>query len=128
MVAVDGSEWGLENSGAMGEVVEGLDEDSQRTEEVQSMSSEGSVYENWEDSCLVKFSEFLGFSTVDFEKEILGLMRKMVAMQQNDKKKGVVTFTRCERELKKFESSINYNGRDKIKGGRDKGDFLLKLK
>ena len=66
------------------------------------MSSKGSVYENWEDSCLVKFSKFLGFSTMGFEKEILGLMRKMVAMQQNDKK-GVVTVTRCERELKKLE-------------------------
>ena len=27
---------------------------------------------------MVKFSEFLGFSTVGFEKEILGLMRKIV--------------------------------------------------
>ena len=87
-----------------------------------------SVYENWEDSCLVKFSEFLGFSMVGFEKEILGSMRKMVAMQQNDKKKGVVTVTKCEWELKKLESSINFNGRDKIKGGRDKGNLLLRLK
>ena len=86
------------------------------------------MYENWEDSCLVKFSEFLSFSTMSFEKEILGLMRKMVAMQQNVKKKGVVTVTRCERELKKLESSINYNGRDKSKGGRDKSNLLLKLK
>ena len=93
------------------------------------MSSEGSVYENWEDSCLVKFSEFLGFPTVRFEKEILGLMRKMVAMQQKDKKKGVAKATRCERELKKLASSINYNGRDKFKvEGKDKGNLSLKLK
>ena len=69
---------------------------------------------------MVKFSEFFGFSMMGFKKEILGLMRKMVAMQQNDKKKGVVTITRCEGEPKKLVSSINYNGRDKCKeGGRD---------
>ena len=87
------------------------------------------MYENWEDSCLVKSSEFFGFSMVGFEKEILGLMRKIVTMQQNDKKKGVVTVTRCERELKKLENSINYNGRNKSKKeGKDKGNLLLKLK
>ena len=63
------------------------------------------------------------------EKEILGLMRKMVVMQQKDKKKGVATATKCERELKKLASSIHYNGRDKFKaGGRDKGNLLLELK
>ena len=46
MVAIDGREWGLENSRAMVEAVEGLKEDRQRTKEVQSMSSKGSVYEN----------------------------------------------------------------------------------
>ena len=46
------------------------------------------MYENWEDSCFAKFSECLGFSTVSFEKEILGLQRKMVARQQNEKKRG----------------------------------------
>ena len=123
------SEWGMKIFGAMVEVVEGLEENRQRTEEVQSTSSKGSVYEKWEDSCLVKFNEFFGFSTVGFEKEILGLMRKMVVRQQKDKKKGVATTTRCERELKKLASSINYNGRDKFKEGcRDRGNLLLKLK
>ena len=61
VVAADESEWGLENSGALIEAEEGLEEDGLRSKEVQSMSSEGSTYENWEDSCLVKFSEFLGF-------------------------------------------------------------------
>ena len=112
----------------MVKAVEGHEEERQQTEEVQTLPSEGSVYEKWEDSCLVKFSDFLGFSMVGFEKEILGLMRKMVAMQQNDKKK-VVTIAKCEWELKKLESSINYNGRDKSKeGGGDRGNLLLKLK
>ena len=35
----------------------------------------------------------------------------------------------CAQELKKLESFINYNRRDKIKGGgRYRGNLLLKLK
>ena len=65
---------------------------------------------------------------VGFEKEILGLQRKMEARQQNEKK-GIVTTTRCEWEQKKLVSSINYNGRDKLKeGGRNRGNLLLKLR
>ena len=45
------------------------------------MVSEGSGYEKWEDSCLVKFNEFLDFPIVGFESEILDLLRKMVARQ-----------------------------------------------
>ena len=41
VVEADGSEWGLENSRVMVEVVEGLEEDRQRIEEVQTMSLEG---------------------------------------------------------------------------------------
>ena len=76
MVAVDGSEWWLENSGVMVEVEEDHEEDRQQKEKVQPQFSKGLMYENWEDSCLAKFSEFLGFSTMGFEKEILGLLRK----------------------------------------------------
>ena len=46
VVAADGSEWRLENFEALVEAEEGLEEDRQWTEEVQSMSSEGSTYEN----------------------------------------------------------------------------------
>ena len=129
MVAADGSEWGLENPRAMVEVEEGLEEDRQQPEKFQPKSSKGSVYENWEDNYLAKFSECLGFSTMGFEKEILGLLRKMVVRQQNEKKKGIVIVTKCEWELKKLVSSINYNGRDKLKeGGRNMGNLLLKLR
>ena len=43
-----------------------------------------------------------------------------MARQQNEKKKGIATVTRCEWELKKLVSSINYNGRDKLKEGGQK--------
>ena len=78
------------------------------------MISEDSKYESWEDSCLVKFGEFLGFPTVGFENEILDLMRKLVATQQQEKGKENMTVSRCQRELRKLECSINYNGRAKL--------------
>ena len=46
------------------------------------MFIEVSAYENWEDSCLAKFSEFLGFPARGFENGIMELMRKLVATQQ----------------------------------------------
>ena len=56
------------------------------------------------------------------------LLRKMDARQHGDKSKGDTAETRCERELRKLECTINYNGRGQIRGGRDRGNFLLKLK
>ena len=38
-------------------------------------------YASWEESCLVKFSEFLGFSTVGNKEEFINMLRKL-----NDKK------------------------------------------
>ena len=85
-------------------------------------------YDNWEDSCLFKFSEFLGVKTVGFEEEILKLMRKLEGQQEGDKRKDYPTETRCERELRKLECTINYSGKSQNRGGRDRGNFLLKLK
>ena len=81
MVAADGSERGLECSGPMVEAGEGPNEDEKRMEEDYSEIPKDSNYENWEDSYLKKFSEFLGFSTKGFEKEILELIRNLVAKQ-----------------------------------------------
>ena len=37
--------------------------------------------------------------------------------------------SKCERELRKLESTINYNGKNINKGGgRDRGNLLLKIK
>ena len=60
---------------------------------------------------MFKFSEYLGVTTVGFEEEILKLMRKMEAQQVEDKRKGNSTETRCERELRKLECTINYSGK-----------------
>ena len=63
-----------------------------------------------------------------FEEEILELMRKMVSQQPRDKRKGNPTESRCERELRKLECTINYNGKGQNRGGRGRENFLLKLK
>ena len=79
-------------------------------------------------NCLIKLSEFLGIPTVGYDEEILELLRKMVSQQSGNKRKGHPTKSRCERELRKLECTINYSGKGQNRGGRDKGNFLLKLK
>ena len=123
VVSVDGSEWGTGIDSA-------LIEDGQETvkEKADKIRPECMGYDNWEDSCLFKFSEFLGIKTVGFEEEILKLMRKLEGQQEGDKRKDYPTETRCERELRKLECTINYSGKSQNRGGRDRGNFLLKLK
>ena len=85
-------------------------------------------YENWEDSMLVKFSEFLGFATEGFETQIVELMRQIVKSQNKGPRPGHTPASRCERELKKLECTINYRGQRSGKSAnRDRGNFLLKL-
>ena len=127
MVAVDGREWGLESSDALEVIEEGPRGERQQEEELASGESGGSGYENWEDSCLIKFSEFLGFSTAGFESEILGLLRKIVSRQHQEENKGAVITSMCERELKKLVCTINYDGRSQIKGGdKERGSLMLR--
>ena len=91
------------------------------------MESKALGYEKWEDSCLIKFNEFLGFSTGGFESEILGLLSKIVARQHQVENKGAITRSRCERELKKLVCTISYDGRNQIKGGdKERGSLMLR--
>ena len=129
VVAADGSEWGLERLDVIIEAREELGEDGQRMEESQIVPSVAWTYENWESSCLAKFNEFMGFPTKGFEKEILELLRNLVASQQTVKEKGITTVSKSERGLRRLKSTINYNGKNTNKGGgMDKGSLLLKLK
>ena len=104
--------------------------------EEEEMSEEGGQnedtgnerYDSWESSCLAKFSEVLGFPTKGFEKEILELLRNLVASLKSGKVKGNTTVTKSERELRRLKSTINYNGKQSINGGgRDKGNSQVKL-
>ena len=127
VVAVDGREWGLESSDALEIIKEGPGEEGQQVEESAFVESEALGYDKWEDSCLIKFNEFLGFSTVGFESEILGLLSKIVARQHWVENKGAITKSRCERELKKLVCTINYDGRSQIKGGdKERGSLMLR--
>ena len=128
VVSANGREWGkglavVPMEGGQTEVGLGC-----LSEEPTVVNSEFKGYNTWEDSCLIKFSEFLGVTTAGFEEEILELLRKMDVRQHGDKRKGDPAETRCERELRKLECTINYNGKGQIRGGRDRGNFLLKLK
>ena len=128
VVAADGKEWGPDSLyGIIAEVEEtGA---GKHREEDQCESAEHWNYGSWESSCLVKFSEFLGFSTKGFEKEILKLLRNLVDSQNLSKEKGSLTVSKSERELRRLRSTINYNGsRSNKGGGRDRGNLLLKLK
>ena len=128
VLSVDGSEWGKgtdESPTGGGHPGGGL---GSLREEPSKVCPDGMGYNSWEDSCLIKFSEYLGVTTVGFEEEILELLRKMEVQQQGEKRKGFPIETRCERELRKLECTINYNGKDQTRGGRDRGNFLLKLK
>ena len=67
-------------------------------------------YPSWEESFLVKFSEFLGFLTKSHEREILYFLRSLAAKHNQMRSKGQHVVSRCERELKKLECTINYKG------------------
>ena len=108
-----------EGSGAVG----------RRIEAAHQELTESAPYDSWESSCLAKFSEFLGFSTKGFEKEILDLLRNLVAQQKSGKEKGNMTVSKSDRGLRRLKSTINYNGKQTNRGGggRDKGNIQVKL-
>ena len=88
MVSNDGREWGEVTAGALMEVDQETMGFGPQSKELPYVRLECLGYKNWEDSCLIKFSEFLGVPTVSFEEEILELMRKMESQQPRDKTKG----------------------------------------
>ena len=71
---------------------------------------------NWEESSLIKFSHFLGFSTEGLEKEILNFLGKIRKRREKIIDKGLLETTRFERELKRLECSVNYEGDTRKKG------------
>ncbi|WJZ80732.1 hypothetical protein VitviT2T_000628 [Vitis vinifera] len=71
--------------------------------------------DRWDDSCLVRFSKFLGFSTDGIEGEILNLLLRTKRRREQNIKKEISGATKFDRELKKLEWSVNYNGAKKKK-------------
>ena len=68
-----------------------------------------------EESNLAKFSHFLGFSTKGLEKEILEFLVKIRKRRERIHSKGLLEKSKFERELKRPECSINYEGGKKQK-------------
>ena len=129
MAVDDGRGKGWDYAGVTIVVGEGSGAASRRIEEAHQEPTESAPYDSGESSCLAKFSEFLGFPTKGFEKEILDLLRNLVAQQKSDKEKGNMTVSKSDRELRGLKSTINYNGKQTNRGGggRDKGNIQIKL-
>ena len=128
VVEADGREWGSESPGGISDVGVETGTVGQR-KEVQCAALKDRNHGSWESSCLIKFSEFLGFPTTGFEKEIVNLLSNLVESQKLSKEKGPMTVTKSERELRRLRSTINYEGKKINKGvGRDRENLLLKLK
>ena len=122
-MSTDGIEWGEMTSEALTDAdleTEGL---GNLSEEGPKTRSECLGYDNWEDNCLIKFSEFLGIPTVGYDEEILELLRKMVSQESGNKRKGHPTESRSERELRKLECTINYSGKGQNRGEETRGIF-----
>lgn len=62
-----------------------------------------------------RFSKFLGFSTDGIEGEILNLLLRTKRRREQNIKKEISGATKFDRELKKLEWSVNYNGAKKKK-------------
>ncbi|RVW91418.1 hypothetical protein CK203_038567 [Vitis vinifera] len=71
---------------------------------------------SWEESELARFNQFLGFSTVGLEKDILDFMVKIRKRWEKVHNKSLLENSKFERELKRLEWSINYEGGRKQKG------------
>ena len=65
---------------------------------------------------MARFSKFLGFSTVGLEKDILEFMVKIRKRREKVHSKSLLEKSKFERELKRLECSINYEGGRKQKG------------
>ena len=101
MVDMNGKEGGTLTEGSLMEV-------EVRTENFPVDLEER--YETWEESCMVKFSEYLGFLTKGHEWEILSLLRSLTVKPNQMRPKGQQVVSRCERELKKLECTLKYKG------------------
>ena len=68
MVSADGREWGEVIVGALLEVDQEVVSFGSQSKKLHCAFPECLEYKNWEDSCLIKFNEFLGVPTMGFEK------------------------------------------------------------
>ncbi|RVW85670.1 Phosphoinositide phosphatase SAC6 [Vitis vinifera] len=84
---------------------------------------------SWENSDLAKFSNFLGFSTEGLEKDIMEFLVKIRKRRERVHSKSILEKSKFERELKRLECSINYEGGKKQNvGGQVRGCQIMEFK
>ena len=121
-VMKDGSPWMMDS-------VKEKSKGNKMSDVVEVMQERMDLGNKWDECSLVKFSKALGFSTEGVEGEILKLLLKLNTGRDQGKKKGTLGLTRFDREVKKLECSINYDGESRKKGSaRREGDRALCIK
>ena len=92
----------------------------------ESQDNENEKEELWEECDLAKFSQFLGFSTKGLEREILNFLTKIRKRREKIHSKEFLEKSKFERELKRLECSVNYEGGYKQKDlSQGKGNQLI---
>ena len=74
------------------------------------------VTDSWDESCLARFSKFLGFSTAGHEEEILEFLKRFNAGRKRGKEKGGDRTTKFDREMKKLAWNVTDTIRKKDGG------------
>ncbi|KAJ9682841.1 hypothetical protein PVL29_018713 [Vitis rotundifolia] len=115
--------WDLEEVNRINDMIRGTEGDSGSLEmQVERNEKE----ENCEESSLAKFSQFLGFPTEGLEKEILSFLTKIRKRRERIYSKELLEKSKFERELKRLECTVNYEGGIKQKGHtQGKGSHTL---
>ena len=91
-----------------------------------SQGTENEKEEIWEECNLAKFSQFLGFPTEGLEREILNFLTKIRKRREKIHNKELLEKSKFERELKRLECSVNYEGGNKQKDpSQGKGNQLI---
>ena len=84
---------------------------------------------SWEESDLARFKKFLGFPIEGLEKDILEFLVKIRKRRERVHNKTLLEKSKFERELKRLECSINYEGEGKQKCGmQGRGCQVMEVK
>ena len=92
----------------------------------EGVEKEGDDEESWRYSCLARFCQCLGMPSEGFEREILQLLNKIrerrdCSERVTGKKRKGKGLSRFDRELKKLEWSVNYEGIVEDRGHQEFG-------
>ena len=82
---------------------------------------EGHEERTWEESCLLMFSRFLGFSVDGHEDEIFNMMNIISERRSIVKGKGVQGITKFDRERKKLEWNMKEKEKCRKGGSSQRG-------